>query len=69
MVIEAVPERIDLKTEVFGELDRLAEPDAILATISSSLHSSQMIGRVDHPERLLTPTISSPPNSRLVSRK
>src|SRR5438270_6121977 len=26
MVIEAVPERIDLKTEVFGELDRLAEP-------------------------------------------
>src|SRR5689334_19388580 len=25
MVIEAVPERVDLKTEVFGELDRLAE--------------------------------------------
>ena len=30
MVVEAVPERIGLKTEVFGELDRLSEPDAIL---------------------------------------
>src|SRR4051812_23522017 len=30
MVIEAIPERIELKTEVFGDLDRLAEPDAIL---------------------------------------
>src|SRR5215217_5057170 len=29
MVIEAVPERMDVKTEVFGELDRLAEPDAV----------------------------------------
>src|SRR3712207_9260766 len=30
MVIEAVSERIDLKTEVFADLDRLAGPDAIL---------------------------------------
>jgi hypothetical protein len=30
MVIEAVPERIDLKTEVFGDLDRFAGPDAVL---------------------------------------
>jgi hypothetical protein len=29
MVIEAVPESIDIKTEVFGELDRLVEPDAL----------------------------------------
>src|SRR3954454_14856869 len=32
LVIESVPERVDVKTEVFGGLDRAAEPDAILAT-------------------------------------
>jgi 3-hydroxybutyryl-CoA dehydrogenase len=35
MVIEAVPEKLELKREVFGELDRLADPDAILASNSS----------------------------------
>jgi 3-hydroxybutyryl-CoA dehydrogenase len=44
MVVEAVPESIDIKTEVFGELDRLAEPDAILCSNSSSIPTSQMIG-------------------------
>jgi 3-hydroxybutyryl-CoA dehydrogenase len=61
MVIEAVPERLELKTEVFGDLDRLAEPDAILATNSSSLPSSQMIGKVQHPERVLNTHYQQPP--------
>src|SRR3954452_3219193 len=46
MVIEAVPERVDLKIEVFGDLDRMAEPDAILATNSSSLPSRHIIDKV-----------------------
>src|SRR5215204_6564741 len=53
MVIEAVPERIDIKTEVFGDLDRLAEPDAILCSNSSSIPTSQMIGKVERSERVL----------------
>ena len=53
MVIEAVPESVELKTEVFGELDRLAAADAILCTNSSSLPSRQMISKVEHPERVL----------------
>jgi 3-hydroxybutyryl-CoA dehydrogenase len=61
MVIEAVPERVDLKTEVFGELDRLAEPDAILASNSSSLPTSRMIGKVKHPERVLNTHYYQPP--------
>ncbi|MBD0283187.1 MAG: 3-hydroxyacyl-CoA dehydrogenase family protein [Thermoleophilaceae bacterium] len=61
MVIEAVPERVDLKTEVFGELDRLAEPDAILASNSSSLPTSRMIGNVKHPERVLNTHYYQPP--------
>jgi 3-hydroxybutyryl-CoA dehydrogenase len=61
MVIEAVPEGIDLKTEVFGELDRLAEPDAILCSNSSSIPTSRMIGRVEHPERVLNTHYQQPP--------
>jgi 3-hydroxybutyryl-CoA dehydrogenase len=61
MVIEAVPERLDLKIEVFGDLDRLAEPDAILATNSSSLPSSQMLDKVEHPERVLNTHYQQPP--------
>jgi 3-hydroxybutyryl-CoA dehydrogenase len=61
MVVEAVPERVDLKTEIFGELDSLAEPDAILATNSSSLPSSSVIGKVEHPERVLNTHYQQPP--------
>ncbi|HSL01000.1 MAG TPA: 3-hydroxyacyl-CoA dehydrogenase family protein [Rubrobacteraceae bacterium] len=66
MVIEAVPERIDLKTGVFGELDRLAEPDAILASNSSSIPTSQMIDKVEHPERVLNTHYQQPPELNAV---
>ena len=46
MVIEAVPERIDIKTELFGDLDRLAEPDAILC--SNPDEYSENLGKVYH---------------------
>jgi 3-hydroxybutyryl-CoA dehydrogenase len=62
MVIEAVSENLELKTEVFGDLDRLAEPDAILATNSSSLPSSRMIARVERPERVLNTHYQQPPD-------
>jgi 3-hydroxybutyryl-CoA dehydrogenase len=61
MVIEAVPERIDIKTEVFGDLDRLAESDAILCSNSSSIPTSQIIGKVEHPERVLNTHYQQPP--------
>jgi 3-hydroxybutyryl-CoA dehydrogenase len=53
MIIEAVPERLDLKREVFGELDQLADPDAILGSNSSSLPSRSFVDDVDHTERVL----------------
>src|SRR3712207_5513451 len=66
MVIEAVPERIDLKTEVFGELDRLSEPDAILCSNSSSIPTSQIIGKVELPERVLNTHYQQPPELNAV---
>ena len=43
MMIEVVPEKLDPKREVFGQLDELAESDAILASNSSSLPTSWAI--------------------------
>ncbi len=61
MVIEAVPERVELKRAVFAELDRLADQDAILASNSSSLPTSAFIDDVQHPERVLNTHYYQPP--------
>jgi 3-hydroxybutyryl-CoA dehydrogenase len=61
MVIEAVPERVELKRDVFGQLDGLADADAILASNSSSIPTSQMIEKVTHPERVLNTHYQQPP--------
>ena len=66
LVIESVPERVDLKIDVFGDLDRLAAPDAILATNSSSLPSRLVIDKVRHPERVLNMHYQQPPELNAV---
>lgn len=52
LVIEAVKEDAAVKTELFGRLSRAA-PDAILATNSSSIPSSRIVGEVADPSRVL----------------
>jgi 3-hydroxybutyryl-CoA dehydrogenase len=42
LVIEAVPERIELKVEIFAQLDRAAPKHAILASNTSSLSITEM---------------------------
>ena len=42
LVIEAVPERMDLKVEIFAELERVAPAHAILASNTSSLSITEM---------------------------
>ena len=66
MVIEAVPEKLELKQSVFGELDTLADPDAILASNSSSLATSRLINNVTHPERVLNTHYQQPPQLNAV---
>ena len=44
LVIEAVPEDMALKLEIFGRLDRAAPPHAILASNTSSLSITEMAG-------------------------
>jgi 3-hydroxybutyryl-CoA dehydrogenase len=66
LVIESVPERVDLKVEVFGELDRAAADDAVLATNSSSLPSRLVIDDVQRPERVLNMHFQQPPQLNAV---
>ncbi|MFH8983223.1 3-hydroxyacyl-CoA dehydrogenase family protein [Streptomyces varsoviensis] len=61
LTVEAVPERLDLKKSVFADLDAGAEPDAILASNSSSYPTSQFIDRVAHPERVVNMHFYMPP--------
>src|SRR5262245_14779248 len=61
LVIESVPEDLDLKRAIFEQVDSLAEPDAILASNSSSYASSAFADRVKNPGRLLNTHFLMPP--------
>ncbi|MFI2608246.1 3-hydroxyacyl-CoA dehydrogenase family protein [Kitasatospora sp. NPDC018619] len=66
LVIEAVPERPELKQRVFAELDRAAEPDAILGSNSSSYPTSRFVDCVREPERLVNIHFYMPPAQNAV---
>jgi 3-hydroxybutyryl-CoA dehydrogenase len=66
LVVEAVPEQLNVKREIFAELDSVAPQDAILATNSSSFPSSQLIDQVSRPERLLNMHYYMPPELPIV---
>jgi 3-hydroxybutyryl-CoA dehydrogenase len=52
-VIEAVFEELELKRSMFRELDRLAPPDAVLASNSSTIGISALAEVTQRPERCL----------------
>ncbi len=53
LVIEAVLEELDLKREVFAELDRVTRPEAILATNTSALSVAEIAEATSHSERVV----------------
>ncbi len=52
-VLEAVPERLEIKRALFGELSQLVPSDTILATNSSSFKSRHLVDVTAHPQRLM----------------
>jgi 3-hydroxybutyryl-CoA dehydrogenase len=52
-VSENIPEQLDPKQALFGELDRLTPPDTILSTNTSSLPITQVARDTKHPERVV----------------
>lgn len=53
LVIEAALEELELKRELFAELDRVTRPDAILATNTSALSVSDIAEATEHPQRVV----------------
>jgi 3-hydroxybutyryl-CoA dehydrogenase len=53
LVIEAVLEELELKREVFAELDRVTRPDAVLATNTSALSVAEIAAATSRPERVV----------------
>ncbi|HUE34701.1 MAG TPA: 3-hydroxyacyl-CoA dehydrogenase NAD-binding domain-containing protein, partial [Mycobacterium sp.] len=66
LVIEAIPERLELKKQIFGQLDELSPADAILASNSSSFASRLFLDQVDRPERVLNIHFYMPPKQNAV---
>jgi 3-hydroxybutyryl-CoA dehydrogenase len=52
-VVEAIAEDLAIKTELFGDLDRICKPGAILATTTSSLPIAACAGATSRPESVI----------------
>lgn len=53
LIIEAVPERMDLKSDIFRSLDRLVGENTVLATNTSSLSVEEISKSTQKPERVV----------------
>jgi 3-hydroxyacyl-CoA dehydrogenase len=62
MIIEAVFELMEIKKEVFGKLDKIAKPGAILATNTSYLNVDEIAACTSRPESVIGTHFFSPAN-------
>ncbi len=53
LVIEAATENVNLKLDIFKQLDALCNPDTILATNTSSISITRIAATTQHPERVI----------------
>jgi len=53
LVVEAVPEQLNLKRDIFAQLDQIVKPDAILATNTSSLSVTEISVATQNPRRVV----------------
>ncbi|HWI87655.1 MAG TPA: 3-hydroxyacyl-CoA dehydrogenase NAD-binding domain-containing protein [Sphingomicrobium sp.] len=62
LIIEAVYENMDVKKEVFGRLDKIAKPDAILASNTSYLNINEIAASISRPQDVVGMHFFSPAN-------
>ncbi len=53
LVVEAVPENIELKKQIFTQLDEITKPDAILASNTSQYSITEIASSVKNPSRVV----------------
>jgi 3-hydroxybutyryl-CoA dehydrogenase len=52
-IIEAATEKFEIKTEIFRDLDRLARPEVILASNTSSISITKLAALTQRPEKVI----------------
>jgi len=62
LVIEAVPEKLALKREIFARFEQAVAADTILATNTSGIPISDIAAELAHPERVIGMHWSNPPH-------
>lgn len=62
LVVEAATENLELKHQIFADLEAVLRPDAIIASNTSSLPISEMSKHLKHPERFLGMHFFNPPD-------
>jgi 3-hydroxybutyryl-CoA dehydrogenase len=60
IVVEAIVEKVDLKAQLFADLDRLAPDGAILATNTSAIPITRIAAATDRPEAVVGTHFFSP---------
>ena len=61
LIIEAIPEKLELKRDVFKQLDAICPPATLLATNTSSFSVTAIAANTQHPERVLGLHFFNPP--------
>lgn len=61
LIIEAVPEKLELKRDIFKQLDAICGPETLLATNTSSFSVTAIAASTHHPERVLGLHFFNPP--------
>ena len=62
MVVEAVPEKLELKQQVFAEFETHVADDTILASNTSGIPITKIADGLEHPERVIGTHWSNPPH-------
>ena len=53
LIVEAVPERLDIKHRVYAEAESTARPDVLIASSTSGIKPTDLQGPLRYPDRLL----------------
>jgi 3-hydroxybutyryl-CoA dehydrogenase len=52
-IVEAATEKFEIKSEIFRDLDRIARPEVILATNTSSISITKLAAQTKRPDRVI----------------
>lgn len=61
LIIEAAPEKLDLKRDIFRQLDSICDPETLIATNTSSFSVTAIAASTQSPERVLGLHFFNPP--------